>query len=131
MLMSRGQASTQLKIVRQRQTPSLSARISRRSSAASSRLSKMKRWALTIAAGPDVRRLGPERRAGGRAGRAQDALGRVVVAGPVGRALEALALGRRRVVDEERHRAPVLPEEPLHVDDEVLHDREAGQRRDA
>ena len=52
MLMSRGQASTQLKMVRQRQTPSLSARISSRSSAASSRLSKMKRWALTIAAGP-------------------------------------------------------------------------------
>src|SRR3954469_15134496 len=52
MLMPRGQASTQLKIVRQRHTPSLSARISRRSLAASSRESKMKRCALTIAAGP-------------------------------------------------------------------------------
>jgi hypothetical protein len=52
MLMPRGQASVQLKIVRQRQTPSLSARISSRSWAASSRESKMKRWALTIAAGP-------------------------------------------------------------------------------
>src|SRR6187551_3518274 len=52
MLIPRGQASTQLKIVRQRHTPSLSARISSRSSAASSRESKMNRWALTIAAGP-------------------------------------------------------------------------------
>ena len=51
-LMPRGQASVQLKIVRHRHTPSLSARISRRSSAASSRESKMKRWALTMAAGP-------------------------------------------------------------------------------
>src|SRR5829696_5865824 len=47
-----GHASEQLKIVRQRQTPSLSARISSRSSAASSRESKMNRCALTIAAGP-------------------------------------------------------------------------------
>ena len=52
MLMPRGQASVQLKIVRQRQTPSSSARISSRSSAPSSRVSKMNRCALTIAAGP-------------------------------------------------------------------------------
>src|SRR4051794_37262140 len=52
MLMPRGHASTQLKIVRQRHTPSLSARISSRSPAASSRESKMKRCAFTIAAGP-------------------------------------------------------------------------------
>jgi hypothetical protein len=39
-------------MVRQRQMPSLSARISSRSSPASSRESKMKRWAFTIAAGP-------------------------------------------------------------------------------
>src|SRR2546426_5407196 len=51
-LMPRGQASTQLKIVRQRHTPSLEFRISRRSSRPSSRLSKMNRWALTMAAGP-------------------------------------------------------------------------------
>ena len=50
--MPRGQASEQLKVVRQRQTPSLSLRISSRCSPASSRESKMKRWALTIAAGP-------------------------------------------------------------------------------
>ena len=50
--MPRGQASVQLKVVRQRQTPSRSLRISSRSSAPSSRLSKMKRWALTMAAGP-------------------------------------------------------------------------------
>src|SRR5438093_1995604 len=52
MLIPRGHASTQLKIVRQRHTPSASAMIWSRSSPAWSRLSKMKRWALTIAAGP-------------------------------------------------------------------------------
>ena len=50
--MSRGQELVQLKTVRQRQTPSASLRISSRSAAARSRESKMKRWALTIAAGP-------------------------------------------------------------------------------
>src|SRR5690606_35994571 len=50
--MPRGHASVQLKVVRQRQTPSLEFRISSRCSPASSRESKMKRWALTIAAGP-------------------------------------------------------------------------------
>ncbi len=50
--MPRGQASVQLKVVRQRHTPSLSLRISRRRSPASSRESKMNRCALTIAAGP-------------------------------------------------------------------------------
>src|SRR5690606_13821608 len=48
----RGHASVQLKIVRQRHTPSLSLRISRRWVEASSRESKMNRCALTIAAGP-------------------------------------------------------------------------------
>ena len=50
--MPRGHASVQLKVVRQRHTPSLSLRMSRRMSAASSRESKMKRWAFTMAAGP-------------------------------------------------------------------------------
>src|SRR5690606_37082467 len=50
--MPRGHASEQLKVVRQRHTPSLSLRMSRRTDAASSRESKMKRCALTIAAGP-------------------------------------------------------------------------------
>src|SRR4051794_6070757 len=50
--MSRGQALVQLKTVRHRQTPSTSLRMSRRSAAARSRESKMKRWALMIAAGP-------------------------------------------------------------------------------
>src|SRR5690554_4030780 len=50
--MPRGHASEQLKVVRQRHTPSLSLRMSRRVSEASSRESKMKRCALTIAAGP-------------------------------------------------------------------------------
>ena len=44
--------AVQLKVVRQRHTPSTSLRMSKRSSAASSRLSKMNRCALTIAAGP-------------------------------------------------------------------------------
>ncbi len=52
MLMPRGHASVQLKIVRQRHTPSASERISSRSAAPSSRESKMKRWAWTMAAGP-------------------------------------------------------------------------------
>ena len=42
----------QLKVVRQRHTPSLSFRISSRCAPPSSRVSKMNRWALTIAAGP-------------------------------------------------------------------------------
>src|SRR3981081_2327041 len=50
--MSRGHASVQLKTVRQRQTPLRVLRTARRSSAPSSRLSKMKRWAVTMAAGP-------------------------------------------------------------------------------
>ncbi len=50
--MPRGQTSVQLKVVRQRQTPSASERISSRSWPPSSRESKMNRWALTIAAGP-------------------------------------------------------------------------------
>src|SRR6478735_524824 len=50
--MPRGHASEQLKVVRQRHTPSLSLRISRRMSPASSRESNMKRCAFTMAAGP-------------------------------------------------------------------------------
>ena len=42
----------QLNVVRQRNTPVFSDRIARRSSAASSRESKMNRWAFTMAAGP-------------------------------------------------------------------------------
>src|SRR5699024_11165728 len=47
-----GNASVQMKVVRQPHTPSFSLRISRRVSPPSSRESKMKRCALTIAAGP-------------------------------------------------------------------------------
>src|SRR4030095_15432540 len=46
--MPRGQASVQLKVVRQRQTPSLSFRTSRRWGAPWSRASKMERWELTV-----------------------------------------------------------------------------------
>jgi hypothetical protein len=49
---SRGHAMVQLKTVWQRATPSVSLTIWRRSAADSSRLSKMKRWAVTSAAGP-------------------------------------------------------------------------------
>src|SRR5680860_1645838 len=48
----RGHASVQLKVVRQRHTPSLSLRMSRRTLALSSRESKMNRCAFTMAAGP-------------------------------------------------------------------------------
>jgi hypothetical protein len=51
-LIPRGHASVQLKVVRHRKTPVRSARMARRSSAPSSRESKMNRCALTIAAGP-------------------------------------------------------------------------------
>jgi hypothetical protein len=63
MRISRGHASVQFKIVRQRHTPSRSFRISSRSSAATSRLSKMKRWAFTMAVGrtkfSSAQKLGP------------------------------------------------------------------------
>jgi hypothetical protein len=51
-LIPRGQASVQLNVVRQRNTPDFSPRISSRFRPPRSRLSKMNRWALTMAAGP-------------------------------------------------------------------------------
>lgn len=54
-LMPRGHALVQLKTFRHRQTPSTSFMISSRSAVARSRESKMKRWALTIAAGHTYR----------------------------------------------------------------------------
>ena len=78
----------------------------------------------------DVPGLGPERGARGRARGAQDALRGVVVALALRRRLDALPFGRRRVVDEERLDALELVEEPVHVDDQVLDDRQPGQRRD-
>src|SRR3954462_6331522 len=51
-LIPRGQAFEQLKVVRQRNAPERWLRISSRSAAASSRESKMNRWAFTMAAGP-------------------------------------------------------------------------------
>src|SRR3989304_1998697 len=50
--MARGPASVQLNTVRHPQPPVCSERTFRRGAAARSRLSKMKRWAWTIAAGP-------------------------------------------------------------------------------
>ena len=98
MWIPRGQASVQLKIVRQRHTPSLSARISSRSSAAVVARVEDEPVGVDDRGRTDVRRLGPERRARRRARRAQDALGRVVVARrgprPTG-AARGRAAGRR------------------------------------
>src|SRR5690606_38221835 len=78
--------------------------------------------------GPDELLVGPERGTGAGAGGAQDALRGVVVALAFRDGLEALAVGRRRlVVDQERGHGAVLCEEGLHVDDEVLDHREAEQ----
>ena len=91
----------------------------------------MKRWALTIAAGPTYAGCRPERRARRRAGGAQDALGRVVVALPILGRLDAARVPARRpsAIRNGMH-AAVLGEEVVHVDDEVLDDRQPGQRRD-
>src|SRR5258708_6635501 len=56
-LMPRGQHSEQLNAVRHRHTPDRWLRMSRRWSPAWSRLSKMNRWALTMAAGPTYSEL--------------------------------------------------------------------------
>ena len=70
----------------------------------------------------------PEARAGGRAARAQDALVQAVqLVALLGR-LQALLLGRQLVVDEVRLDRVVLLEELRHVDDQVAHDRQPGQR---
>jgi hypothetical protein len=73
MRISRGQASVQLKMVRQRHTPSRSFRMSSRSFAFVSRESKMKRCAFTMAARAHEVLVGPEAGAAGGAGRAQPA----------------------------------------------------------
>ena len=106
--MPRGQATVQLTWCGQRHTPSTSLRMSSRSAAPSSRLSKMNRWAL-IEDEPvgvddrgraEVAALRPVDRG---ARRAQDALGGVVVAGPVGLALNPFP--RRRIAGGDQETA--------------------------
>ncbi|MBG9890996.1 hypothetical protein ABE10_31580, partial [Bacillus toyonensis] len=74
----------------------------------------------------EVLSVGPEHRAGRGARRAEDALGGVVEALAIGDRLGALlALLRGRTRDEERLHLAVRGEERLHVDDEVLLQRQA------
>src|SRR5829696_200971 len=76
----------------------------------------------------EVLLVGPEHRAGGRAGGAQDALGGVVEALAFGGRLAPLGVGGRVVVDQEREHLAVAGEERLHVDQQVLADRQPPQR---
>src|SRR5690606_24345782 len=78
--------------------------------------------------GPDVAPVRPEHGAGRGAGGAQDALRRGVEELAVLGALEPFGGGRRLLVDEVRQHRLVGVEERLHVDDQVLEDREAGER---
>ena len=130
MLIPRGQASVQLKIVRQRHTPSLSARISSRSSRPL--VARVEDEPVGVARSPPGRRTttGPRttgttwctRRTGctwscRRSGR-----------GP--RRDWRRSRSASGLVDQVGHDALELVEEALHVDDQVLDDRQAGQRRD-
>src|SRR4051794_3848709 len=76
--------------------------------------------------GPEIRPLAPIDGAAGGAARAQDALGRVVVAGPVGRALDPLAGRRIAAGDQVRLDRPVGVEERLHVHHQILLHRQAA-----
>src|SRR5215212_6878581 len=77
---------------------------------------------------PEVLLVGPEHRARGGAGGAQDALGGVVEALAFGGGLAPLGVGGRVVVDQERQHLAVAGEERLHVDQQVLADRQSPQR---
>ncbi len=74
--------------------------------------------------------LVPEHRAAGGAARAQDALGGVVVAGAVGRALNPFAGRRIAAGDQVRLDRAVGVEERLHVDHQVLLHRQPADRFD-
>ena len=77
--------------------------------------------------GAEVIVTGPERRAGGGATGAQDALGGLVEAGARFRALQAFfpVRGKRGLVDEIRQNFFVVVEERLHVHDQVFDDLQA------
>ena len=84
--MPRGQASVQLKVVRQRHTPSLSLRISRRCLAAVVAAVEDEAVRVDDRGRAEVLAVGPEDRAGRGARGAEDALGGVVEAVAVGSA---------------------------------------------
>src|SRR5690606_20066511 len=73
-------------------------------------------------------RVPPERRAGGRAASAQDALVQAVQLVTVFRRLQTLDGRGRRVVLQERLHLLVLLVEDAHIDDQVTNDRQARQR---
>jgi len=77
--------------------------------------------------GAEIIVAGPERRAGGGATGAQDALGGLVEAGARFRALQAFfpVRGKRGLVDEIRQDFFVVVEERLHVHDQVFDDLQA------
>jgi hypothetical protein len=78
----------------------------------------------------EVRAVRPIDRAGRGAAGAQDALGGVVEPGPVGPGLDALAGGLVAVSDQVRLDRSIRLEERLHVDDQVLQDRQTFDRLD-
>src|SRR5699024_1147435 len=78
----------------------------------------------------EVLPVGPEHRARGGAGGAQDALGGVVEALTLLRGLQPLPAGLLAAGDQERHDLLVGVEERLHVDDQVLLDRQPLDRLD-
>ena len=75
--------------------------------------------------------LGPEAWAGARARRAEDALCGVVIDIALLLRLQALPCPLWLIGDQERKHGSVLAEEFVHVYDEVLDDREAGERCNA
>ena len=87
--MPRGQASVQLKVVRQRHTPSRSLRISSRSSAPCVAAVEDEPVRVDDRGRAEVRAVGPVHRARRGAGRAEDALGGVVEARALGLATAA------------------------------------------
>src|SRR5574340_167540 len=85
------------------------------------RLEERRRTEVTVGV-PPIRRTEPG------AARAQDALVESVELGAVGGGLQALALGRRLVVDDVRSDRMVMVEEARHVDHEIADHGEAWQR---
>src|SRR6056297_1321114 len=79
---------------------------------------------------PEVLPVGPVDRAGGGAGRTQDALGGVIEAGAILGGLQPLAGWLVPLGDQERQHLAVGREERLHVDDHVFLDRQTFDRLD-
>lgn len=83
--------------------------------------------------GAEIIVTGPERRAGGGAGRAQNALRGFIEAGALLGALQPLlpVRGKRGLVDEPRQNFLVIVEEWFHVHDQVFDDLQSEQRLDS